>query len=384
MLLRDANDCDAEACCVCLDPLNSAPVSILLSCAEGNFARTCTHFLHTECAEYLRPTKCPLCRQSFHALSEPVSRKSLLELDAEEFVRMLRRLDADESPRSRSSTAKATSVIKLLAATLPISEPSLWELFGSIDANSDVSAPELRQVLDLCGISEVEADTLNAESTMSSTVTFATCNQPTRRLRRIALRVVRGLGSGISMSVLGVLIGAIIGGIWMVSPRFRTLRSPAGMFGVIFYIFCFLESIADYVSVDGTLLGVGSSAGVCLGFFVDFVCGCAVVDVPSGFCNAFCRGVQCDVVLAILSRCMPGCFRGQNENERLVTNVPIFQIRSGDAGTSASSTIGPGRGRSAFGDGGTDAAGSGLVTAGSDDVNVDGVGNNGAAEAASP
>eukprot|EP01065_Artemidia_motanka_P029815 TRINITY_DN35884_c0_g1_i1.p1 TRINITY_DN35884_c0_g1~~TRINITY_DN35884_c0_g1_i1.p1 ORF type:complete len:277 (+),score=94.78 TRINITY_DN35884_c0_g1_i1:89-919(+) len=55
----------ARECCVCLMPLCSRPIAGFGAAGEDGPVRVCRHFVHTDCANALRKSECPLCMEEF-------------------------------------------------------------------------------------------------------------------------------------------------------------------------------------------------------------------------------------------------------------------------------------------------------------------------------
>lgn len=205
-----------EACCICLDPLSSEPVTPLLA-SEGWALQpaSCRHYCHLRCAMRLRPRRCPVCRVGFSQLRR-VTREGLLTMTAAELRRALARLHG---------RATATVAIDLLSAVFPIPPAKAAEWFSSL---SGVAAYEDSFVLQEEGLAKVLHHLcFVSPGAPARSLAFYTGAEgrpgrglgiaARRRLQRCALRLCGAAGGACHGLLVGVALG-LLGGLLLRRP----------------------------------------------------------------------------------------------------------------------------------------------------------------------
>lgn len=221
---------ELEVCCVCLDSLSAAPVAALLDGGAACRAR-CPHFLHAGCAERLWPTRCPLCRAPFAALSAPISGRRLQGAGASEVLAGLRRLAgrAPEAAAPEPVTVPAHSVVQLLAAILPVTRDSLLALVFEQLAQrgggqeAELGEEDLARLLRQLGLQGAASATPvrgGPPSPAALPKGYSLSTRVSRRLKRLLLQLAGAAGASIHAACCGVLLGMLVGSLAAL-PRIR-------------------------------------------------------------------------------------------------------------------------------------------------------------------
>eukprot|EP00933_Yihiella_yeosuensis_P016657 TRINITY_DN14137_c1_g2_i2.p1 TRINITY_DN14137_c1_g2~~TRINITY_DN14137_c1_g2_i2.p1 ORF type:complete len:382 (-),score=48.80 TRINITY_DN14137_c1_g2_i2:100-1164(-) len=298
---------ELETCCVCLDSLSSAPVSMLLEDSPNAHlgqpvVRTCSHYIHTECAEKLRPSKCPLCRASFSLLSEPVDRQRLSQLKPEDLLIGLGKLSPSAySPSSPSSappyeelTVPTRSVLELLAATLPVPEDALQHDLEAAQAEAvpgQISVLGLTRALRRLGI---ECTSPQRHGQFSRPVIrYSWTRRVGRRLQWLALKAAGAAGAGFLWGAAGIFSGVLVGGLCAVPshrlPEFEGNEDSIVLFLKVSWVLCL---VVRHGAQRFDLVCRGLKWGACLGASMGWFHGLVVVNPDShGICSVFWAGL---------------------------------------------------------------------------------------------
>lgn len=228
---------DLQECCVCLEALSAEPVSVLLCQTSGTWVSSCSHYIHTQCAARLRPARCPLCRATFRALSEPLSTETLVSVSPEELVRGLRRLCG-----ARTADAPSAAVLALLAATLPVSKDSLLQDLPE----GDVCPRSLASTLSKLGVTAEAVAKRNAAAGLR----LSWWDHPgirwlDRCMQQVAVKLACAAGSSILLATVGLSFGALAGCLKAV-PRTR-----------VWQFFEELSSWTEFFDFEGIAFRVG-------------------------------------------------------------------------------------------------------------------------------
>eukprot|EP00927_Polykrikos_kofoidii_P074224 TRINITY_DN70201_c0_g1_i1.p1 TRINITY_DN70201_c0_g1~~TRINITY_DN70201_c0_g1_i1.p1 ORF type:complete len:330 (+),score=36.51 TRINITY_DN70201_c0_g1_i1:73-1062(+) len=329
MAAMDAcDDADLETCCVCLDSLSSAPVSVLLRSTLGGSERSCPHYVHLRCADILYPRRCPLCRVPFACLSEAVDVRRLAQVGAAELVHCLRRLSG--WPRANSSqtqslvsvqgtsaTAPTRAVVELLVATLPVPEVKVVEaiqLCGSEAPIGEIHEEGLTRILEFFNVRHTGSPG-NIASLPPLISQYPWATWLSRRLNWAILKMTGALGSSIFFSGCGMAVGVACGGVVAVpSSRWPDME---GSNNVLLLKGIYMVMLAAYHgSKRLDLVGRGLRVGACAGLLAGCVQGLVHV-------NPECHGLR-SVFLAGLSG---SCLTAQARSRRSNPHSAIFHER---------------------------------------------------------
>eukprot|EP00927_Polykrikos_kofoidii_P042674 TRINITY_DN36725_c0_g1_i1.p1 TRINITY_DN36725_c0_g1~~TRINITY_DN36725_c0_g1_i1.p1 ORF type:complete len:398 (+),score=32.56 TRINITY_DN36725_c0_g1_i1:67-1260(+) len=331
---NETEEGDVEACCICLDWLHVAPVSILLDANAEPFVRACPHIVHTSCANMLCPAKCPLCRKEFQSTSEPICRETFGEISSDEFLLTMRRLDGETALVNQLPTAKVDSVVQLFAAVLPITKVSLQKAFDRTDEWSEVASPDLQRFFGNLQSFGVEARSFRVGGGRDGTVGVRGRRPMVARLRWFAVKVAEGTGTGIHVAVFGAVIGTLVGGAisvpWL--DESNDTQNDMDLVAAIMFVVFIVRAIVFIVyfgiqRVDIVLTGCGW--GVSLGFALGLLHSCITVNPDNLGCRkAFCAGLRGESFRNSIMRCAArcGCAR-RAQHERPTTDVQIFHNR---------------------------------------------------------
>ncbi|CAL1130922.1 unnamed protein product [Cladocopium goreaui] len=191
---------ELEVCCICLDSLCAQPVAALLS-LESDTTSSCLHYMHAACAERLRPRRCPICRSAFDALSTPISKETLQEMNPSDIVAGLCVLSGHHG---RAGTVPPRVAVPLLAALLPLRQTTVQKWVEKELVNSEVlNTKAVEQLLRRAGLGRGNA---RSEGTSAST-TYTAQLRIFRRSRWLALKLMGALHLGCCGMAAGVLLG---------------------------------------------------------------------------------------------------------------------------------------------------------------------------------
>ena len=302
---------EVEACCVCLDSLSAGTVCVLLLVpprgAAECYRRACSHYIHSDCAEKLRPSKCPLCRAPFDALSEPLDRCLLGALGPQRLIGGLRQLvglPRKHAPQPAEPAAPTAMVVELLAATLPLPEERLRRalLDAGEAAPGEVSAVGLSDALCRLGVGAAGG---SAAAPLALALPggaawgggpsgYGLATWACRRTRWFALKASGAAGSALLASAAGLGLGVLSAGLAAVPrdrlPEMRGCREDSflnfvkalWMLGLMIY----------HGSQRPHLVFNGLKWGACAGAAFGWLYGTVSVDPEGhGFRSAFLQGL---------------------------------------------------------------------------------------------
>ena len=118
-------------CSLCLQPLCSGDVSMLLDTAkEKKVVRCCNHYLHHSCIKG-RPTgRFPLCRARFMEISLPINRELVMSYTSRRLAPWLAQLEATAT-RSAPRNVRLVSteaVVGPIPAVMPLSQEKIMDI----------------------------------------------------------------------------------------------------------------------------------------------------------------------------------------------------------------------------------------------------------------
>lgn len=195
---------ELEVCCICLDSLCAQPVAALLS-LESDTTSSCLHYMHAACAERLRPRRCPICRSAFDALSTPISKETLQEMNPSDIVAGLCVLSGHHG---RAGTVPPRVAVPLLAALLPLRQTTVQKWVEKELVNSEVlNTKAVEQLLRRAGLGRGNA---RSEGTSAST-TYTAQLRIFRRSRWLALKLMGATGAALHLGCCGMAAGVLLG-----------------------------------------------------------------------------------------------------------------------------------------------------------------------------
>ena len=184
---------EAELCCICLDSLCSAPVTVaLVEQSASRPQRACAHFLHASCAEQLVARKCALCRCPFDLFSAPISRDLLSNVGPVGVFAGIQFLAGRQI--EAIDTVPADTTVELLAATLPVRHESLQAAAEYECANGELTVDNLACLLERFSLVQTSAAPASEQELVSG---HTLTTKVARAFRCLALRITGAAGKAV-------------------------------------------------------------------------------------------------------------------------------------------------------------------------------------------
>eukprot|EP00929_Paragymnodinium_shiwhaense_P048210 TRINITY_DN24407_c0_g1_i1.p1 TRINITY_DN24407_c0_g1~~TRINITY_DN24407_c0_g1_i1.p1 ORF type:complete len:351 (+),score=50.45 TRINITY_DN24407_c0_g1_i1:72-1124(+) len=321
---------ELESCCVCLDSLSASPVTILCNSVAR---RVCSHYVHMHCARLLRPSRCPLCRENFTHMSEPIDAGVFHDFSAYEVASSLAKAEASSASAAGASSAGAPtpatsattqSVFELLLATLPIPERSLasnFALLGLEVGTAQMSSTDIQHLLSILGVTGDKTLPLGAVGAVGRgrQCSYSFKTRIVRRIRWALLKLTAAAGTSIYCSGCGMAVGIVIGGVVAI-PRARLFELNLTNGPGIYLELVWVLFLAIYFGCKRTDLVLG---GLCWGAGVGLLAGCLqglvyVNPENHGFRSVFLNGIT-----GRTTRSAMKCERRRRDAAPIL--VPVFQ-----------------------------------------------------------
>lgn len=313
---------DLETCCVCLDSLSSAAVTLLL---DSGSTRACPHYIHHECARLLTPRRCPLCRTSFVALSTPIQRNIFKRTRPATILISLRRLAGSPALQSGAVSAPTRDIIGLLVATLPKPEDSVYAAVVAVsvsqDAERELGVGEFEDLLDLLGVRNDSPTSPVGSSSLASIEGYTISTRLWRRLNWLLLKLAGVSGAALFCGGCGTSVGILLGGAFAVPVnRWPDLDGNISQIEIAFKMGWMLCLVAYYGAQRKDLVMSGLRYGSAFGFIFGCFRGLVYVNPENhGLRSVFWRGLSGQTTLAAL----PGR-SGATHRSRLREDVDVF------------------------------------------------------------
>ncbi|CAE7570551.1 UPF1 [Symbiodinium sp. CCMP2456] len=295
---------ELEVCCICLDSLCTRPVVVMLK--PGGQSLCCPHYLHAECAERLRPRRCPICRSRFGSLSIPMAREMLQDMAPARIMTGLRFLAGSEQGETVESeaTVPVRVAIPLLSALLPLRQATLAAYVEQEVLRGDQTGlgPDgLKKVLRRVGLGQGGRPSGGAAGGLQAEG-YSLALRLSRRLRRLALKFAGATGAALHLGAVGMLCGMLVGCLGALPRiRLRHVRNNIEDLDEFNSMRVLLLYVVTVIALELLLLSIrdprwvkrGLRVGAMLGAVLGWLRALAVVDPDRhGFGRVFQQGLS--------------------------------------------------------------------------------------------